>query len=120
MMNMVFFTSSSTPVYSTHWTPSSTTQYAFTCIFFILLSTIERSLLAARSLLEARWRTQALQRGYIRTAVHLDEESKMMDDRDVQSMRSSAKIGGTRPWRLSVDLPRAGLCVVLLGVAYLL
>jgi len=115
---MVFFESTSTPVYSMHWTPSSTTQYAFTCIFFILLSTIERSLLAVRSLLEARWRSQALQRGYIRSAVRLDEESKMMDG-EAQSIRS-AKVTGTRPWRLSVDLPRAALCVVIVAVAYLL
>lgn len=42
-----------------------------------------------------------------------------MMDGEAQSVRS-AKITGTRPWRLSVDLPRAALCVVIVAVAYLL
>lgn len=56
-----------------------------------------------------------------------DEESKMIESEEVGSLRSGAeekaeggKVTRGRPWRLSVDLPRAGLCVVIAGVAYLL
>lgn len=47
-MAMVFFTSSSTPLYSWTWAPDTTGQYAGTCIFLIAFAAIFRALLAVR------------------------------------------------------------------------
>ena len=51
---MTFFTSTATSLYSTAWTPSSTGQYAGTCIFLILLATIFRGLFALRAIQERK------------------------------------------------------------------
>ncbi|TGO65907.1 hypothetical protein BOTNAR_0073g00320 [Botryotinia narcissicola] len=47
-MAMTFFISSSTPLYSMDWTPSTIGQYAGTCIFLIAFAAIFRALLAVR------------------------------------------------------------------------
>ncbi|KAF7922891.1 hypothetical protein BELL_0403g00060 [Botrytis elliptica] len=47
-MAMTFFTSSTTPLYSMDWTPSTTGQYAGTCIFLIVFAAIFRALVAVR------------------------------------------------------------------------
>ncbi|PSR80530.1 Ctr copper transporter [Coniella lustricola] len=48
-MNMTFFYSLVTPLFSTAWTPNGIGQYAGTCIFLIILAVIHRSLVAFRS-----------------------------------------------------------------------
>ncbi|CAK7201830.1 hypothetical protein SEUCBS139899_004545 [Sporothrix eucalyptigena] len=48
-MSMTFFYSLMTPLFSSAWTPSTTGQYAGTCIFLILLAVIHRALVAFRS-----------------------------------------------------------------------
>lgn len=53
-MQMTFFTSTATSLYSIAWTPSSTGQYAGTCIFLILLATIFRGLFALRAIQERK------------------------------------------------------------------
>ena len=52
---MTFFTSTVTSLYSAAWTPSSTGQYAGTCIFLILLATIFRGLFALRAIQEGKF-----------------------------------------------------------------
>ncbi|KAL3418480.1 low affinity copper transporter [Phlyctema vagabunda] len=47
-MAMTFFTSSTTPLYSMAWTPSTDGQYAGTCIFLIAFAAVFRALLAVR------------------------------------------------------------------------
>ncbi|CAK7217485.1 hypothetical protein SCUCBS95973_003169 [Sporothrix curviconia] len=48
-MSMTFFYSLMTPLFSAAWTPSTTGQYAGTCIFLIVLAVIHRALVAFRS-----------------------------------------------------------------------
>ncbi|EXJ56248.1 uncharacterized protein A1O5_12704 [Cladophialophora psammophila CBS 110553] len=47
-MRMTFFFSSTTPPFSTNWTPNTTGQYAGTCIFLIAFAAVFRALLAVR------------------------------------------------------------------------
>ncbi|KAM0707224.1 hypothetical protein Q7P35_006555 [Cladosporium inversicolor] len=47
-MPMTFFTSITTPLYTTAWTPKTPAQYALTCLFLVLLCIAFRGLLAAR------------------------------------------------------------------------
>lgn len=45
---MTFFTSTTTPLYTTAWTPKTPAQYALTCLFLVLLCIVFRGLLSAR------------------------------------------------------------------------
>lgn len=47
-MPMTFFTSTTTPLYTSAWTPKTAAQYAMTCLFLVLLCIVFRGLLAAR------------------------------------------------------------------------
>jgi hypothetical protein len=47
-MPMTFFTSTTTPLYTTAWTPKTPAQYAMTCLFLVLFCVVFRGLLAAR------------------------------------------------------------------------
>jgi hypothetical protein len=47
-MPMTFFTSITTPLYTTAGTPKTPAQYAMTCLFLVLLCIVFRGLLAAR------------------------------------------------------------------------
>ena len=48
-MPMVFFTSTTTPLFSSRWSPTSTGSYAGTCIFLIALAVVFRGLLAGKT-----------------------------------------------------------------------
>lgn len=50
-MAMTFFTSVTTPLYSTAWTPTSDGVYAGTCVFIIVLAVSHRVLIALRNIL---------------------------------------------------------------------
>ena len=52
-MPMTFFTSTSTPLYTIAWKPTTPSQYALTCLFLVLLCIVFRALLAARCNLQA-------------------------------------------------------------------
>ena len=101
-MQMSFFNSHTTNLFSDHWKPTTSAGYAGTCIFLILFATILRSLLAFKSYLENRWEAQALN--------GVEENVK---DGEAQGKR-------TPPFRLSVDVPRALLDGLMAGVGYLL
>lgn len=47
-MPTTFFTSTSTSLYITAWTPKTDSQYALTCLFLVSLCIVFRALLAAR------------------------------------------------------------------------
>jgi hypothetical protein len=47
-MPMTFFASTTTPLYTTAWQPTTQTRYALTCLFLVLLCIVFRALLAAR------------------------------------------------------------------------
>lgn len=133
MMESVFFTSTSTSLYSSAWKPKTIGAYAGTCIFLILLAFIFRSLAAGKQLLEHRWMDKELNRRYISVRgvpteaqrISTDSESKnvtLISERGVEEhvrivRRHKRNI---TPWRFSIDLPRAAYVTVMTGVGYLL
>lgn len=132
-MQMVFTNSHSTPLYSNSWTPSSTGQYAGTCIFLVLLAITARVLLAAKHMLELRWSAQARNRRYVVVAGRTPESGRIENDPDAkegslvtaQGVEERVKVVQAMkspiiPFRLSIDVPRALMTFVILGVGYLL
>ena len=132
-MDIVFTNSHSTPLYSNSWTPSSGGAYAGTCIFLIILAAILRVLFAGKAYLEAKWLAKARNRRYVLVKGKTSEAGKIEMDEDaktgslitVQGVEESVKVvratsRTVMPFRLSVDLPRAGIVMVITGVAYLL
>lgn len=102
-MAMTFFTSASTPLYSSAWTPNSTGQYAGTCVFLIAFATIFRAFLAVRcnffqvlAIVEHR-RNRGLM------------YPKLADDKP-----------RVRPWRAKEAVLVASMDVLLAGTGYLL
>ena len=103
-MMMVFFTATTTPLYSVSWKPSSTGQYAGTCIFLIALAVAMRALVALRVNFLGAWDTHSFRRG------------ADAFDGAVRESRPNA----SRPWRINEAAARATLDLVLAGVSYLL
>jgi solute carrier family 31 (copper transporter), member 1 len=115
-MAMTFFYSSSTPLYSMSWTPTSIGQYAGTCIFLIVLATIFRGLLAVRihfdTLLFAFRR-------------HRDPDEPAVAYINVDTSMAgkggcAVAANGVRPWRTDEAVLRSLLDVILAAVSYLL
>lgn len=131
-MAMVFFTGTATPLYSASWQPTTAGQYAGSCIFLILLSFALRTLYAAKVALEARWLARTMKRRYIVTAEPKSDSEALVGARatlttrglseEVRVLQRSEVPGGGSymPWRFSVDVPRAALVTVMVGVGYLL
>jgi len=131
-MSMTFFTGSTTPLYSSTWSPTSVSGYAGICIFVILLAVIFRSLLAVRAWKESAWLDAEFKRRYVTVAGKLPLSEKIYQDSDTKRMVLSEngveeevmvvakRTMGVRPWRLTVDPMRAALDTVIAGVAYLL
>ena len=132
-MSMVFFTSTTTPLFSSRWSPTSTGTYAGTCIFLIALAIVFRGLLAGKSVLERRWRDNALNRQYVAVrgmkteAVRMTEDDNAEDgvlitargvETDVRVVKNHKT--PAMAWRFSTDLPHAFYVTVIAGVAYLL
>lgn len=133
-MMAVFQTAISTSLYSSAWTPTTTGAYAGTCIFLIALATLFRGLLALKAWQENRWLDRELNRRY----VVVNGKSPLAEDLNGGALARKAtmvmsengveenvvvvkrRIGGARPWRLSVDPLRAVLDTVVAGVGYLL
>jgi copper transporter 1 len=102
-MMMVFFTSTTTPLYSKAWTPSGAGTYAGTCIFLIALSFVFRGLLALRFRFSELWARRSNESWKKTTDLELGAVSRMRE-----------------PWRINKALVRAILDTVLAGVSYLL
>lgn len=91
-MSMTFVFSTSTPLFSTAWTPRMPAAYAVTCIFLVFLSTLLRLLYCIKSQLEARWRRQNLRRRCIittqkkPTGSREDDDSNGDDERAIESV----------------------------------
>lgn len=111
----------------------STSAYAGTCIFLIVLAALFRGLIAGKHLLEHYWLDNELSRRYISVRgipseaerISADDAGKtgtLVTERGVEEhvrvVRRRRK--GVAPWRLSVDLPRAAYVTVMGGVGYLL
>ena len=92
-----------------------------------------RLLFAAKSLLEQRWAAQARNRRYVvvrgntpaAERIEQDPDAKVGSLKTAQGVEERVKVvqapgHGPIPFRLSVDVPRAFLTMVIAGVAYLL
>lgn len=132
-MAMTFFTSTRTPLYSNGWTPTSTSGYAGSCIFLIILAILFRTAFALRHRLERYWLDRHLNRRYVVVAGRPTEKARVSTDADAKSALLVSASGveedvrvvrrhlrATPPWRLSVDLPRAIIVTVIAGMGYLL
>ncbi|KAL2419331.1 High-affinity copper transporter ctrA2 [Exophiala dermatitidis] len=132
-MAMVFTNSHSTPLFSNAWTPTSEGGYAGTCIFLLLLAVTLRLLFAAKALCEQRWSAAARNRRFVLVKGRSTEAGRIDEDPDAktaslltaQGVEENVKVvqartGGTLPFRLSVDIPRAVLMTIIAGVSYLL
>lgn len=130
---MVFTNSHTTPLYSSSWTPSTSGQYAGTCIFLILLGVTFRGLLAAKHTLEIRWSAKARNRRYVVVRGQAPASERIENDPDAkegslvtaQGVEERVKVvkatkQPTIPFRLSVDVPRAALVFVIAAIGYLL
>lgn len=128
-MQMTFFTSTTTPLFSTSWTPSNTGQYAGTCIFLIILATLFKLLFALRAIQERRWQLLESKRHYVIAGAEKEEKESNSSERsvssDISKEQSVAVIKNAippvvRPWRITQDGPRACFDLVIAGVGYLL
>ncbi|PNS14874.1 hypothetical protein CAC42_2103 [Sphaceloma murrayae] len=134
-MAMYFTTAQDTPLWSQNWMPMSTGAYAGTCIFLIVLAIISRALAAYRQRLEQKWHAAAVNRRYIVVAGsgnegqlsnQLKEEGEggvltaRGVDENVQIIKTRAQSREGSPFRLSTDIPRAGIYTAQAGVGYLL
>ncbi|KAF4442812.1 hypothetical protein F53441_11640 [Fusarium austroafricanum] len=105
-MNMVFFTSTTTPLWTKSFMPRTTGQYAGACIFLITFATVFRMLVALRvnfySIRDGiRWRrTQGLL-AEPRVATNFDKMTH-------------------RPWRANEAITMGVIDLVIAGVSYLL
>ncbi|OCK84745.1 putative Ctr copper transporter [Lepidopterella palustris CBS 459.81] len=131
-MSMTFFASTTTPLFSSQWTPKSAGAYAGTCIFLIILAFLLRGTLTLKHFLEHKWLEQAKRRRYVVVADRTPISERISSDADsktavltVNGVEESVKvvhspIPQVQPWRFSVDLPRAALVTIMGGVGYLL
>ena len=132
-MEMIFFQSTSSPLFSKAWTPSSTGAYAGTCIFLVLLAIISRALSAGKILLERKWSDKELNRRFVTVRGQPRAEQLVNENSDAKTGLLVTERGSeervrivkrhTRaftPWRVSVDLPRAAYTTLTAGINYLL
>lgn len=131
-MAMTFFSSTSTSLYSEAFTPSTPAGYAGACIFLVTLTILYRSLFAFKAVVEARWVDKALKRRFVVVADRVSEAERVRGDPDAKmatmttnGIDEEVKVvnmpkRGVMPWRFSVDLPRAVLVTVMVGMGYLL
>lgn len=132
-MSKVFVNSHSTPLYSAHWTPSSSGSYAATCLFLVLLGISVRCLIAYKAVCEQRWIATDRNRRFVLVKGKSTEAGKIDSDPDAKvgslittnGVEENVKVvragkQAVLPFRLSVDLPRAFLVTVIGGVSYLL
>jgi hypothetical protein len=132
MMSMTFFTSTTTSLYTTLWTPTSPQGYAGTCIFLIILATVFRGLLAVKAWKETAWMDAEFNRRYVTVAGKSPKAERIMSDTDSKKMILTEngveedvmvvkkRSMGVRPWRITVDPVRAFMDTVIAGVGYLM
>jgi copper transporter 1 len=102
-MAMIFFTSTSTPLYSMSWMPNSIGQYAGTCIFLIAFAAIFRALLAIRI-------------NFFEVLAIVKHQS--YEEAKYPYLADAKSIG--RPWRINEAVLIAFMDVVLAASGYLL
>ena len=131
-MQIVFFTSTTTPLFSQTWTPTSTGSYAGTCIFLVLLAATFRALFAGKHLLDRIWLDKALKRRYVKVRGVPTEADKIETSSDAKygtlvtarGVEEHVKVVTNRPkpvmpWRLSVEVPKAIYVTITAAIGYL-
>lgn len=141
-MAMTFHSNMVDALFSEQWTPSNRGQYAGTCIFIVFFAMIYRGLFVVKFKLDEK----LIKTGKLNKQVvalndigrdqpykslrdiedELDEEEEQerlqkleRPDLPEKGPQMTTRLG-PRPWRLSVDVPRAAIQTVLSGVGYLL
>jgi hypothetical protein len=102
-MEMVFFASKSTPLWSSHFTPHNVGQYAGICVFLVTFATVFRLLVAFR----------------VNVFMIFDAAERRQYGGLMQAYASESK-STVRPWRAREAVMTAALDVLLAGVSYLL
>lgn len=105
-MNMVFFISTTTPLWTKSFAPNTTGQYAGICIFLITFATVFRMLLALR----VNFHSIRAAAGRRRTQGLLSEPKGF-----VENNRTAHK-----PWRANEAITLGAMDLVIVGVSYLL
>ena len=123
-MQMTFGSATNTTLYSDMLTPTSVGRYAGLCIFLIFMAAIFRGLFAFKSVLETRWRNHYSHRRLLvaggKTAGDKTSATLLINGSEELVTVVESATQSSSPWRLSVDLPRALLVMVITGVGYLL
>ncbi|EWY82061.1 hypothetical protein FOYG_14181 [Fusarium oxysporum NRRL 32931] len=101
-MNMVFFTSTKTLLWTKSFAPETTGQYAGVCIFLIVFATILRMLLAIRVNFYG-----------IRDGVRRRRTKGLLAEHRTSEI-------GPRPWRANEAMMLGAIDVGIAGVSYLL
>ncbi|KAL9019656.1 MAG: hypothetical protein Q9185_003059 [Variospora sp. 1 TL-2023] len=115
------------------WTPHGQGEYAATCIFLVCFAASFRILVAGKHWLEHRWLAQDLKRKYVAVRdtltaaerINQDPDSKdaiLITERGVEENVKVVQrpVRSKRPWRASVDLPRALYATLVAGVGFVL
>jgi hypothetical protein len=102
-MEMAFFASTSTPLWSSHFTPRNVGQYAGICVFLVTFATIFRLFVALR----------------VNVVTIFDAAERRQYGGLMQTYATELK-STVRPWRAREAVMTAALDVLLAGVSYLL
>lgn len=123
-MSMAFHTSITDPLYSSAWAPTTPGQYTGTIVFLVLLAFTYRFLVAWKSVQDHKWAVKENERSVLVAAGKagsLDSSGRLDGNDGISGEGGRGKDGwGGKPWRWSVDLPRAWMQMVTSGVGYLL
>ncbi|RGP74521.1 hypothetical protein FSPOR_1098 [Fusarium sporotrichioides] len=101
-MNMAFFTSTNTLLWTNSFAPTTTGQYAGVCIFLIAFATIFRMLLALRV-----------------NFYSIRDSLRQRRTKGLLAEHRTSEIG-QRPWRANEAVMLGAIDVVIAGVSYLL
>jgi copper transporter 1 len=135
-MSMVFYTSTSTPLFSSSWSPSTLGQYVGVCVFLIVLSFIFRFVLAWKSVLEHGWK-EGMKGKKVIVATGLGDANGTSKSETTSVAGEGEKEGekekeGTqevvltqkgwrgRPFRFSTELKRSCMTTLVAGTGYLM
>ncbi|XDG09661.1 hypothetical protein ABKA04_009276 [Annulohypoxylon sp. FPYF3050] len=120
-MSMTFFVSSTTSLFSKAWTPTTSAEYAGTCIFLIVLAVVMRFMLALKPVLEKSIWNSAVGPG---GELIPDEEAGFQKENMPTQSPLMRVYGDIRKrwavWRFNTSLGRACFELSLASVGYLL
>lgn len=130
-MNLAFFSSGTTALWSTGWEPSSPAGYAATCIFLVVFTFLFRAMLALKQAMENRWSEGTPQRQWfwstekpvfepLRTDPSLKKGILTVNGvvGDIELVTHDVR--GPIQFRLSQEVTRAAMHTLLAGIGYLL